>query len=339
MKIGRLLAMLFIVLFLVHIIESNALAGNVQRSQITVKNAAELSLALKKRQNVESSNASTIIYVKPGTYTVSDTITINVSNVTVIAEPGAKIILADHVNKPVIAIGSQEESPTYTIENIYISGIEVDGNKDNQESEYDADKKWIRNNAIDVRSVKRLTLDNVVCKNARSGGLVISWASSDIHVNNSSFSNNYFDGVAYYDSQRVYTNACSMINNNSAGISLDANFRDSIFANCILDTNGDVGIFMRNSSKIRFNGCTIQNSGSYAAFIGHDENNNGVRDIFFSGCHMLDNSGGIFVGSTEQQSGYISVSGSSFRGNELNGRLTFSGPESILLQSGNIVVK
>lgn len=338
MKISRMLALLFITLFLIHSIGGIALSGNIQTSQTTVKNAAELSLALKKAQ-AEDPFVSTIIYVKPGIYTVSDTISINVSNITVIAEPGAKIILADHVNKPVIAIGSQEEQPTYTIENIYISGLEIDGNKDNQDSENDVSKKWIRNNAIDVRGVKRLTLDNVVCRNARSGGLVISWASSDIYINNSIFSNNYFDGVAYYDSQRVYTNACSMISNKNAGISLDNNFRNSIFANCILDDNRDVGIFMRNSSKIRFNGCAIQNSGSYAAFLGHDETGNGVRDIFFSGCHMLDNNGGVFVGSTEQQSGYISVVGSSFRGNEKNGRLTLDGPASILLQTGNIAIK
>lgn len=336
MKIGRFLPYWIIVLFLIHSMGSIAFSGSEQKFQTTVKNVGELSLALKKAQAAEPPQ-STIIYVKPGIYAISDTIPINVSNITIIAERGAKILLADHVNKPVIAIGSQEEAPTYTVENIYISGIEIDGNKDNQDSEYDADKNWIRNNAIDVRSVKRLTLDNVVCKNARSGGLVISWASSDIYVNNSIFSNNYFDGVAYYDSQRVYTNSCTMINNNNAGISLDNDFRDSIFANCILDANGDVGIFMRNSAMIRFNGCAIQNSGSYAAFLGHDDSGRGVRDILFSGCHLLNNNGGIYVGSTEKQSGYISVLGSSFRGNEKGGRLTLDGPASILLQSGNIV--
>ncbi|MFH0997178.1 MAG: right-handed parallel beta-helix repeat-containing protein [Pseudomonadota bacterium] len=338
MNIGRRLVHLSIVLFLVQSIGGIANSENTQKSQIAVKNVTELSTALNNAQT-ENSTVSTIIYVRPGIYTISDTIVINVSNITVIAEPGAKIILADHVNKPVIAIGSQEETPTFTVENIYISGIEIDGNKRNQNSEFDADKNWIRNNAIDVRRVKRLTLDNVICKNARSGGLVISWASSDIHVNNSIFGNNYFDGVAYYDSQRVYTNSCSMLNNNSAGISLDNAFSDSIFANCILDANGDVGIFMRNSSKIRFNGCTIQNSGSYAAFLGNDDNAKGVSDVLFSGCHVLDNNGGILVGSTNQQSGYISVLGSSFRGNEKNGRTTLNGPDSILKQSGNIIIK
>jgi parallel beta-helix repeat protein len=338
MKIGRLLAQLFIVLFLVQSIGGIANSEITQKSQTAVKNVTELSAALKYAQT-ENSSISTIIYVMPGIYTISDTIVINVSNITVIAEPGAKIILADQVNKPVIAIGSQEQTPTYTVENIYISGIEIDGNKNNQNSEFVLDKNWIRNNAIDVRSVKRLTLDNVICKNARSGGLVISWASSDIHVNNSIFANNYFDGVAYYDSQRVYTNSCSMINNTNAGISLDNAFSDSIFANCILDTNGDVGIFMRNSSKIRFNGCTVQNSKSYAAFLGNDDNANGVSDILFSGCHVLDNYGGILVSTTEKESGYISVIGSSFRGNEKNGRTTLDGPDSILKQTGNIIIK
>lgn len=87
MKIGRLLTKLFLVLFIIHIIGGNALSDEVLKSQITVKNAAELSIALKKMQAEENSATSTIIYVKPGNYTVSDTILINVSNITVIAEP------------------------------------------------------------------------------------------------------------------------------------------------------------------------------------------------------------------------------------------------------------
>jgi hypothetical protein len=278
--------------------------------------------------------------VEPNTYVVYDTFRINQSNVSILAEPGTKVVLGNHVNKPVIAIGSQEQIPSYTIENIYISGVEIDGNKENQDSEFDTDRSWIRNNGIDVRAVKRLTIHNVVSRNNRSGGLVISWESSDIQVLNSEFDNNYFDGVAYYDSTRIYTLNSSMKNNNSAGISLDNDLSDSIFSNCIVDSNQDVGIFSRFSTEIRFNCCIIKNSSSWAVFLGHDENDNGVHDIMFSSCHLLNNTGGIIMSSTnDTQSNFTSIVSSVFRGNEQNGRTNMQTSGSTVWQSANIFME
>lgn len=344
MKMTKLLVYLFIGLFLIHSSEGIALSDDAVQPHVVVKNINELRTLLKSLQSRDS-NVSTIIEVTPGTYTVSETILINTSNLTLIAR-GVKLVLADNVNHPVIAIGSQEQTPTSIIHNIYISGVEIDGNKNKQTSEFDSQKAWIRNNAIDVRSVSNLVLDNVLCNNARSGGLVISWGSSDIYINNSSFGNNYFDGVAYYTSKRVFTNNSSMIGNNNAGISIDNGLSDSIFSNCIVSANGDVGVFIRNALKIRFNGSTIQSSKNYAAFLSDDiaTGVNGVSDIFFSGCHILDNLGGISVSpsvasinSKNASYGYVNVLGSAFRGNEQNGRTNLSGPADILLQNGNIL--
>ena len=316
---------------------------------VIIKNTEEL-LKVQKLITIKQSSkyieanrektTRTIIRVEPNVYVLPDTFHINQSNISIIAEPGTRVILADHVNKPVIAIGSQEEKTTYTIENIYISGVEVDGNKENQDQELDIDKPWIRNNGIDVRAVKRLTIENVISNNNRSGGLVISWSSSDIHVVNSEFDNNYFDGVAYYDSKRIYTVNSSMKNNNSAGISLDANITDSIFSNCILDSNEDVGIFMRFAKELRFNNCIIKNSGNWAVFLGHNESDQGVQDIMFSNCQVLNNKGGILMSSiSDEQSSFNSVVGSVFRGNEQEGRLSIQTSGSRIWESGNIIMQ
>jgi hypothetical protein len=219
-------------IFLLSILLLNITLASAENSHsaITVRNVSELLKvqALIAKRSPKGISPQMVINVEPNTYVLTDTFRINRSNVCLIAEPGTKAILADNINKPVLAIGSQEEIPSYTIENICVSGVEIDGNKDNQDSELDADMSWIRNNGIDVRAVKRLSIDNVVSNNNRSGGLVVSWGSSDIHVSNSEFDENYYDGIAYYDSERIYTHNSSMKNNNSAGISLDNDLRDSI---------------------------------------------------------------------------------------------------------------
>lgn len=308
-------------------------------AEIRIKNVSELQdiQALLSKEAPGKLSPQMIIRVESNTYVLKDTFRINRSNVCIIAEPGTKATLADHVNKPVLAIGSQEEIPSHTIENICVSGVEIDGNKTNQDSEYDTDKPWIRNNGIDVRAVKRLTIDNVVSKNNRSGGLVISWDSSDVYISDSEFDNNHFDGIAYYDSKRIYTQNSSMKNNSGAGISLDNDLSDSIFSNCIIDSNQDVGIFIRFSSELRFNSCTIKNSSSWAVFMGHDENDNGVHDIMFSSNQLLNNDGGILLSSTnDTQSSYTSVTSSVFRGNQKTGRDNIQTNGSTIWQAANI---
>lgn len=305
---------------------------------LMVRDARELQTALRYTEKQGPQGVlPTAILLAPGSYSVSDTLVISQSNVSIYAPAGATLSLADHINKPVISVGSQEETPSYTVENIRISGITIDGNKANQDSEFHGDKEWIRNNGIDVRAVYRLTIENCVSRNNRSGGLVISWGSADIHVVNSEFDDNYFDGIACYASRRIYTSNSSMKNNNSAGISLDNGVSECLFSNCILDGNGDVGIFCRFADEIRLSGCTVKNSGSWAVFLGHDDGNNGVHDVMFTGCQFLDNQGGLLLSSSdESQSSHTSITGSVFRGNAQADRPSFQTYGSVLWTSGTV---
>lgn len=312
------------------------LSLTVESFALTTITTSNVSTLLKTVKNLKSGS---IVYLKARTYVLRDTLRIATSNVSIIGEPGTKLVLADNINKPVVSIGSQEAIPTFVTKNVTFANIEIDGNKDNQTSETQADKAWIRNNGIDVRAVSGLTINNVISNNNRSGGLVVSNGSSDIHVADSIFGDNYYDGVAYYDSTRIFTLNSRMSGNDGAGISLDLDINDSIFSNCILDGNGDVGVFARFASELRFNHCVIKNSGNWAVFLGHNEeyDDQGVHDLVFSGCQILDNIGGLLMSSTsETQSSHNSVAGCVFRGNEQQGRSNIQTLGPTVYQAGNI---
>jgi len=319
--------------------QDSVMCSSQEAKPLNISKYVTTTKELKKAAILTSSGkfANLTLYIAPNTFVLNDTFRINKSNVRIVFMPGAKVVLADHVNRPVIGIGSWTAPPDKTIKNIYISGngLEIDGNKANQDTELCNGFPWIRNNGIDVRGVHRLTLEDIYIHDARSGGLVISWDSADIHVSNSSFSNSYFDGVAYYDSEKIFTTNCTMTANSYAAISLDNDLKDIIFSGCIADANGDVGIFMRYSEQVRFNHCVIKNSGSYAAFLSHDESNNGVFDIMFSGCQILNNQGGIYVASPADVSDYTSIVGCVFRGNSGD---AIKSDGSVIREAGNIII-
>lgn len=251
-------------------------------------------------------------------FPLEDTFRILRSNVHLNGRAGTRLVLADGIEKPVIAVGTQVEAPqeNQRIRRVRISNLEIDGNKDHQSSETERAQPWIRNNGIDVRMTSDLTVEGVSANRNRSGGLVISWKSRDVTVRDSSFIDNFFDGVAYYDSRDVRTIDCTMAGNDSAGISLDNGFTDSEFVRCRLTNNGDVGIFARFSSRLRFDRCAIVNSGDWGAFLAHDDAGKGVHDIRFLKCLFEQNDGGIRMASpTGQQSSGVQVLDCTFREN------------------------
>jgi hypothetical protein len=192
---------------------------------------------------------------------------------------------------------------------------------EHQSSEYSAARPWIRNNGIDVRAVKNLSIAKVRANNNRSGGLVISWGCSDVRVSDSSFARNYFDGVAFYDSTNVEVTRSAMINNHHAGVSLDNEFVDSRFVECLIQGNRDVGVFARSTSRVEFKNCVVQNSGNWAFFLSHDNHGRGVVDVVINGGQIIGNRGGVCVGSIdEKQSRGTRVAGAAFSGNDGNGR-------------------
>lgn len=264
-----------------------------------------------------------VVTIAPGRYLVRDTFNIGRSGVELRGEGEVELRLAARAQRPVIAVGSQKEyvDERDLITGIVISDLAIDGNKERQRSEYDRKLPWIRNNGIDARAVSGLLVERIRSDNNRSGGLVISWGCSDVLVRDCVFEGNYFDGVAYYDSERVYTVDCVMRQNDGAGISLDNGFVDSVFARCRLEGNRDVGVFARDSARLVFEGCEIVGSGNWGVFMSHDEKQRGVFEILISQTRFEGNNGGVRLGSvTQKQSAGNRIAKCLFVGNDRHGR-------------------
>ena len=72
------------------------------------------------------------IFTKANTYVLKKGILIKRSNVNILGEKGVIIRLTD------------EKIPKLRIRNISLSDLEIDGNRENQESEFNPEKLWIR---------------------------------------------------------------------------------------------------------------------------------------------------------------------------------------------------
>lgn len=306
--------------------------------EIEITNLNTLELAQLYVGENSTDTEPVTLKVAKGVYLLEESFHIARSNVRLVAEPGARFVLGKEVNQPVIAIGTQNEwvDEADIIENIHISGIEVDGNREQQSSELGDDKPWIRNNGIDARGVHNLSIDSVTARSNRSGGLVISWKCSDVDVRNSVFEDNFFDGVAYYDSIRVFTTDCTMRNNQFAGVSLDNRLIDTYFAQCTIESNGNVGVFARNTIGLQFDDCVIRDSADWAIFLAHDEKELGVHDTQINHCHIEGNRGGIFMASvSEEQSSGTIVNRSQFYGNHIDNRSDIQTSGSQIVSNDN----
>ncbi len=113
---------------------------SILRSYV-VSSVEELLAAEQSMGNqLDSTAAPVTLKVLAGTYLLKDSFRIARSNVWLIGEPGAKFVLANNVNEPVIAIGGQKtfSGPGDAITNIVVTGLEIDGNKEHQSSEFSA---------------------------------------------------------------------------------------------------------------------------------------------------------------------------------------------------------
>jgi len=277
------------------------------------------------------------VYIRTGEYTLSQGIHIVSSKITISGEQGTLIKLANNVNQPVILIGTDESIPATRIENIKIENIEIDGNKDHQDSETDPDRDWIRNNCIDVRMVNNLIINEVDLHDARSGGLVISWDSHFIFIDKSSFHHNYFDGIALYDSEDIQVSNFFCYENNYAGLSLDNDLQNVIFDVGTVNNNGDVGLFTRHSTDLNFHSVIFTNNQSHGCFLSHESlgTNTGVTRLFFNSCSFKDNNGfGFVLASPASDSPNNTVIGCLFSGN-IQGAIELD-PNGELYQEGNI---
>lgn len=277
------------------------------------------------------------VRVRAGIYVLSQGIHVNRSNVTILGEQGVVVRLGDHVNQPVFLIGTDEEFPSTSTVNIRISEIEIDGNKDQQDSEYDATRPWIKNNGIYIRMVCKLWIDNVDIHDARSGGIVASWESKRVFIHHSSLHHNYYDGIALYDCEDIQVSNFICYENQAAGLSLDNELRHVMFDNGSLKNNGDVGVFARNSEDLSFHDLIIYDNETDGCFLSHVSlgTDTGVKRCFFVGCSFIDNGRyGLWMASPASESFGNAVIGCLFSGNA-SGAIEVD-PDGELHQEANI---
>ncbi len=277
------------------------------------------------------------VRVRAGTYVLGQGIHVNRSNVTIVGEQGVVVRLGDHVNQPVFLVGTDEEIPSVSAENIRISEIEVDGNKDHQDSEYDATRPWIRNNGIDIRMVHDLCIDNVDSHDTRSGAIVVSWKSKRVFIHHCSVHHNCWDGIALYDSEDIQVSDFISYENQAAGLSLDNELRHVLFDNGSLKGNGTVGIFAKNSEDLSFHDLIVYDNETDGCFLSHDTlgTDTGVKRSFFVGCSFIDNGRyGFWLASPASDSPGNAVIGCLFSGN-VSGAIELH-PDGELHQEANV---
>lgn len=278
-----------------------------------------------------------IILTSPCVYNISSSLILT-SGKTLRAYPADKqtiLKLANGADRAVILVGNdlQVGNSAPLVSNVLIKDITIDGNKAAQTSEFTPGKPWLRNNGIDVRFVKNLVIDNVYIHDARSGAIVVSWDSEDIVISSSLLTTSFFDGVALYTSTNIIVTDCILTNNVAAGISIDNNLRNTQFINCLVNNNGDVGVFQRWATNVSYDTCQISNNGNHGFFLSWNPPTagTGVIDTLVKNCQISNNVGrGLNLDSPATESTGTLVSFSTLSGNLAT---PFSGPNGGTLPS------
>jgi hypothetical protein len=214
------------------------------------------------------------ITIQAGAYTCSTPLIIDKDNVNLIGQGTGTILrLADGANSPLLVIGQTITPPLLIRQNIRVANLMLDGNRAHQTIECwggTCDTEGltaIRNNGITLRKVEDVTIDNVTAKSARSAGLVTEKGCRRLRVKGFTSYDNYYDGLAGYETEESTFTDLYLHDNLAAGISLDINFNNNVLSGGALIANHKLGIFMRYSQNNTFSSFQIRKSGEHGIFL------------------------------------------------------------------------
>lgn len=220
--------------------------------------------------------AGGVILVPSGTYTCRTPVILDRSHLTLRGQGEVTFKLADASNAPILIMGDAATPPKH-LQDIEISNIKIDGNRAHQTSECwggacdSGGTAFIRNNGITVRGLTRGRILNVEVSGARSGGVVTEKGCYDLIIDHLTSVDNFFDGFAGYETSRATLTHLNLSHNQAAGISIDIRFNANTFRDVKLEHNGDVGIFMRDSSFNLFENFQISDNGNHGVFLAQAE--------------------------------------------------------------------
>ena len=281
-----------------------------------------------------------VVDVEPaptGYYECTAPIAIDRSHVTLAGVGRVKVRLAKRARAPVIVIGSLETPPTEIplkrVTDVRLANLDIDGNRRGQDepgaiplanreaeirrvADYECwggpcNDRRIRLNSLTIRGASDVRVENVHVHGAVSGGLVTEKDCRRLDVRDLESSDNFFDGIAAYETRSSTFERLNVHNNLSAGFSFDIDFDDNIISDSKLRANGDVGIFMRDSRRNRFQQLRISDSGNHGIFLAEADGPwNPASDNRFVEVTVVDSFGaGVRVNNASCTGNSISASG------------------------------
>ncbi len=228
------------------------------------------------RDRLASAPSGSTVVIPTGTYLCRGPIVLDRDNLTLQgAAAGVTLRLDDHINTSLIIIGHTFTPPT-AVHNISVRNLTLDGNMAHQEMECwggpcdQGGTSFIRNNGVTIRGAMDCTVENVITLQNRSGGLVTERGTRHLSVRNFESHDNFFDGLAGYETEDSVFSNLKLHHNRYAGISIDLRFNHNRFEDALISANGDVGIYARWSIGNSFDRMIIENSGNHGIYLAHD---------------------------------------------------------------------
>ncbi len=234
-----------------------------------------------------------VFNIPPGIYVCNKPIVLNRSHLALRGEGQVLLQLAAQANSPVIVMGDLE-TPPKPLEDLEIANLDLDGNRTQQSMECwggpcgTGGTSFIRNNGVTVRGLSHSRIKNIFVTSARSGGIVTEKGCTDLLIDGLTSVDNEFDGFAGYETSGAVISNTVLARNQAAGISVDIRFNGNTFKNVSIEHNGDVGLFMRDSSANLFEDLTIADSGNHGIFLGQaDDETSCANDNEFLNLSVL----------------------------------------------------
>lgn len=212
------------------------------------------------------------LVLQAGIYTCTQPIFIDKNNVTLRGAGSATLLrLADHINAPVIVMGSGENVPSYAVRYARVTDLTIDGNRANQTSECMggpcSEEFPLRNNGISIRRCVDCVVNSVTVYGAMSGGLVTELGCRRLTIRDYTSYDNEFDGLAGYETEDSTFSGIHLYGNKAAGISTDIKFNNNKFYDVTIADNKTVGIFMRDSLDNTFTNLHIRDNVQHGIFL------------------------------------------------------------------------
>lgn len=286
------LGFIFLPCFLINLISHSAIAGSRKHESGSPDECTFIREALKQLP-IDGGE----FLIPAGHYTCHSPIVIDKSHITLTSAGDVTLKLGDVSDSPVIVMGDIQTPPRH-LRNIRVTNIKINGNRQNQTRECwggpcdSGGTSLIRNNGITIRGVTNGRIENVTVTAARSGGVVSEKGCYGLIINGLTATDNEFDGFAGYETSRATLSNMNLSHNRAAGISIDIRFNGNTIKDTKIEGNGDVGIFMRDSSSNLFENLILADNHNHGVFLAQtDSPANCANDNEFSNLSVLRSRG------------------------------------------------